>query len=367
MNKNFLAGILILLCAGFGLIKINPISAQDPTPTTVPVEFQGSVESINTTQITVNQITIDISGAQVTGELVPGQTVIIVGVLREDGSVAAQQIIVQTADPTPVPTIPPAPSSTEEPATVIMNKCPLGKGYWKKHTEAWALTTLTLGSQPYSQEELIALLNTPAKQDASLLLAQQIIIAQLNIASGSATTPESDAAIVQANTILTGYEGKLPYNLDPHSDSGAPLLDAAELVESYNKKEFTPDCVKDPNLPVVVVSGEIESIEGNILILNGTPVELDTDDPLLIVIQIGDEIEIEGEWLDVNGQIILVAFTANHLKVSIDLTGTIVECKYKNNGKGKVELNCKGKDHKEGKGDKDKKDDDKKDKDKDDD
>jgi hypothetical protein len=38
--------------------------------------------------------------------------------------------------------------------------CPQGQGYWK-NTAAWPVTELTLGSQTYSQAELLILFNTP--------------------------------------------------------------------------------------------------------------------------------------------------------------------------------------------------------------
>jgi hypothetical protein len=65
------------------------------------------------------------------------------------------------------------------------NRCPLGQGFWKNHTGAWPVTSLTLGRQTYTQAELLALFDTPPRGDASVILAQQLIAAKLNIANGS--------------------------------------------------------------------------------------------------------------------------------------------------------------------------------------
>src|SRR5262249_50460875 len=38
--------------------------------------------------------------------------------------------------------------------------CPLGQGFWKNHPDTWPVTSLTLGSQTYTQAELLALFDT---------------------------------------------------------------------------------------------------------------------------------------------------------------------------------------------------------------
>src|SRR5262249_21793583 len=67
--------------------------------------------------------------------------------------------------------------------------CPLGQGFWKNHSDTWPVTSLTLGSQTYTQAELLALFDTPPRGDASLILAHQLIAAKLNIANGSKPAP----------------------------------------------------------------------------------------------------------------------------------------------------------------------------------
>ena len=73
--------------------------------------------------------------------------------------------------------------------------CPLGQGNWKNNPAAWPASALpmTLGSQTYTQTELLTILMTPigkgTKADASLILADQLIAAKLNIANGADGTP----------------------------------------------------------------------------------------------------------------------------------------------------------------------------------
>src|SRR6266851_5149284 len=63
----------------------------------------------------------------------------------------------------------------------IANKCPLGSGNWKNNP-AWPVTSLTLGSQSYTEAELTVILKTPAGGDASLILADALIATELSIA-----------------------------------------------------------------------------------------------------------------------------------------------------------------------------------------
>ena len=60
------------------------------------------------------------------------------------------------------------------PAAKPGNKCPLGQGFWKNHPGLWPVTSFTLGSQTYTQAELLALFDTPPRGDASVILAHQL-------------------------------------------------------------------------------------------------------------------------------------------------------------------------------------------------
>ena len=123
----------------------------------------------------------------------------------------------------------------------ITNKCPLTQGFWKNHPDDWPVTSLTLGKQTYSQMELLALLQSPVKGDASLILAHQLIAAKLNIANGSDPTPVS-ATLTDADNLLSAFPGKLPYKVKPSSASGQAMVNDADVLDSYNNGELKPDC-----------------------------------------------------------------------------------------------------------------------------
>src|SRR5439155_6041416 len=110
---------------------------------------------------------------------------------------------------------------------------PLSLGFWKNHPAAWPVSTLTLGSQTYTQAELLTILSTPVgsgtKADASLILAHQLIAAKLNIANGSDPTPVA-STIADADALLATFAGKLPYKVGATSTTGKAMINDAKVL-----------------------------------------------------------------------------------------------------------------------------------------
>lgn len=128
--------------------------------------------------------------------------------------------------------------------------CPLTQGYWKNHPDAWPVNSLTLGSQIYTQAELLQILNTPSTKDASIILAKQLIAAKLNIAAGSDPTPVS-STITHADGLLSGFGGKLPYNVKPSSAIGQMMVSDANTLDNYNNGLLTPGCSQGSARPAL--------------------------------------------------------------------------------------------------------------------
>jgi len=85
-----------------------------------------------------------------------------------------------TATARETPTATPTPTPTGTPAG-----CVFGQGYWKNHPEAWPVTELQLGNVTYNQQQLLDILHQPVRGNGLVLLAHQLIAAELNIANGS--------------------------------------------------------------------------------------------------------------------------------------------------------------------------------------
>jgi len=109
--------------------------------------------------------------------------------------------------------------------------CPQTPGYWKNHAEAWPVSSLILGSQTSSKPELLQILKSSVAKDASLILAHQLIAAKLNVGNGSDPAPVSPA-IAQADNLLSGLAGKLPYNVKASSSLGQSMVNTAAVLDA---------------------------------------------------------------------------------------------------------------------------------------
>jgi hypothetical protein len=95
------------------------------------------------------------------------------------------------------------------------------------------VNSLVLGAQTYSKTELLGLLRTASLQDASLILAGQLIAAKLNIAAGAASSSIAPS-VAAADSWLRSYPGKLPYRVSPFSREGQVALGLAFTLALYN-------------------------------------------------------------------------------------------------------------------------------------
>lgn len=116
--------------------------------------------------------------------------------------------------------------------------CPRTQGYWRANPEAWPVSSLALGAQTYTQAELLALLASPTRGDASIVLAQQMIAALLNIANGSDPTPVADT-LAHANALFNGFIGELPYGVKSSTTTGQAMVADGVLLDQYNKGAAT--------------------------------------------------------------------------------------------------------------------------------
>lgn len=133
------------------------------------------------------------------------------------------------------------PGGEERGFLIQISSCPVGQGFWKNHADAWPVTSLTIGCKTYTQAELLDILKSPVKGDASLILARQLIAAELNIFNGSDPTAII-SAIQEADALLCTFSGKLPYGLKPSSADGQQMTALATTLGDYNEGILNPDC-----------------------------------------------------------------------------------------------------------------------------
>lgn len=128
------------------------------------------------------------------------------------------------------------------------NKCPLSQGFWKNHEDNWPADSLVLGDRSYAQDELVELLRTPTRGDASLILAHQLIAAKLNIAHGSDPTPVRNI-VNEADDLLSSSGGTLRHRMKSSSLSGRQMTDLAQVLDEYNNGLLTSDCEPSNEAP----------------------------------------------------------------------------------------------------------------------
>jgi hypothetical protein len=81
--------------------------------------------------------------------------------------------------------------------------CTHTRGFWINHPEAWPVTTLTLGTVPYTQAQLLQILDQPTMGNGLVQLASQLIAAKLNVAT-KATTSAGVANDITSADLLIG-------------------------------------------------------------------------------------------------------------------------------------------------------------------
>ncbi len=147
--------------------------------------------------------------------------------------------------------------------------CPLSQSFWKNHPEAWPVSALTLGRQSYTQAELLTLLKTPIKGDASLILVHQLIATKLNLADGSNPAP-INSTVTHADSLLNGFAGKLPYKVQPSSATGQAMVNDANVLDNYNNGQLTSHCGAENTPPVANAGSDQTVFVGNTVQLNGS-------------------------------------------------------------------------------------------------
>ncbi len=164
------------------------------------------------------------------------------------GSNAVATIVVVPSAPGTITNTASVSSATEEPdalnnavsveTTVLGLNQPLPLSYWKMvPLDSWPVQQLTIGRETYARLELAALLRRPIGSqggaDASVMLAQQLIAARLNLASG--VDPGAARAAMDEADRLLSRPGRLPYEVGPNSDAGQRMIRTAQALRAFNR------------------------------------------------------------------------------------------------------------------------------------
>ncbi|WP_247235073.1 hypothetical protein [Telluribacter sp. SYSU D00476] len=112
-------------------------------------------------------------------------------------------------------------------------QCTYTQGYWKNHTSVWPVKGLYLGSNYYTNADLIKILNTSVAGNGLISLAHQLIAAKLNIANGA--NPTAITKCMSDADKLIGSKNILKDKVSPSTTSSL-----VETLTKYNEGKIGP-------------------------------------------------------------------------------------------------------------------------------
>src|SRR5215469_1176641 len=122
--------------------------------------------------------------------------------------------------------------------------CPATIGFWKnakKHPFPDSVQTngLTIGGVTYTADQLLAILKATGSGNAVAILGKQLVGALLNLAAGAKDNMAADAAIADAESLLSMNSLNLLTSVVPSSSTlGMALLNDANTLDGYNGADF---------------------------------------------------------------------------------------------------------------------------------
>ncbi len=158
-------------------------------------------------------------------------------------------------------------------AGVPPETCVFSHGYWKNHPSAWPVRTLQLGDpakpiHAYHQRALQSLIAMPAKGDASVILARQLIAAKLNIANGAQSSIALNA-IAHADALLAAFNQRLPYHIKSSTPVGGGMTSTAAVLDDFNNGRLSFSCAGSNQAPSAHAGPDQTVALGAIVTLSG--------------------------------------------------------------------------------------------------
>ena len=133
--------------------------------------------------------------------------------------------------------------------------CPVPAQTWLAGSSDWPVNGLQLGVQFYTQADILDLIALSVNNDASLALAFELAAAKLNVANGSDPIAVRNA-LLDSDRLLAEYNTRLPYATGLEGETARLMLDNASVLEFYNSRQLTPNCV-EVNIPAPLATAEI--------------------------------------------------------------------------------------------------------------
>jgi len=142
------------------------------------------------------------------------------------------------------------------------HECVRGAGFWKTHPELWSSISLQVGGVIYTHVQLLDILETSPRGDATIILANQLIPAKLN---------QLESVIGDDMADADAYLAAHPIGSKPKKEARDNGLLLASFIESYN--EGTTDlCEVAPGDPQNAIRVASSNDQGANFVLLPDPV-----------------------------------------------------------------------------------------------
>lgn len=245
---------LVLLALALPLFA----SAQDtPTPDGTPIEIIGTVTEINVNTIIVAGVPVDVSGINLDSSITVGATISVTGVRLSTNVIVAQTIVIISSGTPPAEVTPEAtPEITPE-----------------------------------------------ATAEATPTPAPNIIVIEgpvINIVNNIITVYDFDVEVEPQNPILTIIDIGDIIRVEGAFGGGNVIV--ASVVSNIT----SVTTVNNGGPATVGLEGPVESISGNLIVVNGISVELAASDPLLQTVQVGTFVNVQGNFQNRGNTYVLV-------------------------------------------------------------
>ena len=292
--KRILVSLILIFILTLHLI---PAGAQDTT-TGTPIEFSGTVETITATTITVSGVTVDISSldSSVVAVLETGMVITIDGNLEGTVVIAITIVLPDGVQPeaTEVPEVTEVPEATEEPGDDDDDE--------ESGVSIQIFISVDGGTTWVSSDSDVE------ADDGDDVLVRFVV---LNLSGSSftgidLTGTSLDISLCEIPDSLEDgedFDCTVTITVEGDFDDFAVIvvvsgqLNGIVIVISQDVDISEDDDDNDDGI-VIVIEGPVTSIEGTTIVIFGFNIVLAEDDPLLLVIQIGDVLRIEGDWDD---------------------------------------------------------------------
>lgn len=269
----------LIVMAFFVLVGIMsvPVSAQDEG---TPIEITGIVSSMSPGTLIVAGMTVDVSSVDVDVNITVGTTVTVTGNLLPGNIIVAQVVVIRVVNIPPEATPEATPETTPE---------------------------VTATVTPTPDPDLTVVIEGPV----------------INIINNIITIYNFDVEVENNHPILTIIDIGDIIHVEGVIGSGGIVT--ANVISNVTN---TTTVV---NNATVNLDGPVETINGNTLVVNGITVQLSPDDPLLLTLQPGDFVNVQGNFEGSGTTIILIV-----VNIVIINNVTIIEndCWYHEGGMG---------------------------------